>query len=116
MNGKWIDLKHFIELPNADKEVVIDKAVVEEVNNLPNIGELNAVVDPEFDVVERKDFTNIDVSIISDIDEGDSDKESEEDNAIFIGDRELDSQREYIKNFVISILPNLRLYQRTNEI
>jgi hypothetical protein len=35
---------------------------------LPNIEELNIVVDPEFDVVERKDFTNIDVSIISDSD------------------------------------------------
>jgi hypothetical protein len=83
--------------------------VVEKVNNLPNIEELNNVVDPEFDVVERKDFTDIDVSIISDIDESDSDKESEEDNAIFIGDGDLDSQREYVKNLVISILPNLRL-------
>jgi hypothetical protein len=108
MSGKWIDLKHFIELSNVDKEVVIDKVVVE-VNNLPNVEELNVVVDPEFVVVERKDFTNTDVSIISDIDESDSDKENEEDNAIFISDGELDSQREYVKNIVISILLNLWL-------
>jgi hypothetical protein len=28
-NGKWIDLKHFIELPNVDKDVAVDKTVVE---------------------------------------------------------------------------------------
>jgi hypothetical protein len=50
---------------------------------LTNIEELNIVVDPESDVVKRKNSTNIDVSIISDTDESDSDKESEEDNAIF---------------------------------
>jgi hypothetical protein len=93
MNEKWIDLKHFIELPNVDKDVVVDKTVVEKINNLPNIEELYIVVDPEFGVVERKDFTNIDVSIISYTGESDSDKESEEDDAIFIGDGELDSQR-----------------------
>jgi hypothetical protein len=48
-----------------------------------------------FDVVEKKDFTNTDASIINDTDESDSDKDSEEDNAIFINDRELDSQRKY---------------------
>jgi hypothetical protein len=109
VNGKWIDVKHFIELSNVDKDVVVDKTVVEKVNNLPNIEELNIVVNPKFDVVERKNFTNIDVSIISDIDENDSNKESEEDNAIFIGNEELDSQREYITNLVITILSNLGL-------
>jgi hypothetical protein len=53
---------------------------------------LTIIVDPEFDVVERKDFTNIDASIISDTDESNLDNEIEEDNAIFIGDGELDSQ------------------------
>jgi hypothetical protein len=76
---------------------------------LPNIEELNIAVDPEFDVIKRKDFMNIDVSIISDIDERYSDKESGEDNAIFIGDGEFDSQREYFKNFVIAIFPNVGL-------
>jgi hypothetical protein len=78
---------------------------------LPNIEELNIVVDLEFDVIERKDFMNIDVSIISGIDERYSDKESEEDNAVFIGDGEFDSQREYFKNFVIVIFPNVELWQ-----
>jgi hypothetical protein len=55
---------------------------------------------------------NIDVSIISDIDESDSDKTSEEDNVIFICDGELDSQREYVKNLVIPIFPNLRYIAR----
>jgi hypothetical protein len=36
VNGKWIDLRHFLELPNVDK-VIIYKTVVEKVNNLPNI-------------------------------------------------------------------------------
>jgi hypothetical protein len=103
------ELKHFIELSNIDKDIVVDKIVVEKVNNLPNIEELNIAVDPEFDVVERKDFMNIDGSIISDIIESDSDKESKEDNAIFIDDWKLDSQREYVKNLVISILLNLGL-------
>jgi hypothetical protein len=96
-------------LPTVDKDVIVDKTVIEKVNNLPNIEELNIVVFPELDVVERKDFTNIDVLIKSDTDESDSGKENEEDSAIFIGDRELESQREYIKNLVISILPNLGL-------
>jgi hypothetical protein len=74
VNGKWIDLKYFIGLPNVDKDVVIDKTVVEKVNNLPNIEDVNIVVDPEFDVVEREDFTNINVSIMSDTDESDSTK------------------------------------------
>jgi hypothetical protein len=91
VNGKWIKLKHFVELPNADKDAIVDKTVVEKDNNLPNIEELNIVDDPEFDPVKRKDFTNIDVSIISDTDESDSGKESEKDNAIFIGDGKLDS-------------------------
>jgi hypothetical protein len=105
VNGKLIDLKHFIESPNVDKDVVIDKTVIEKVNNLPNIEELNIVVDWEFDVTERENFTNIDVSIKSDTDESDSDKENEDDNAIFIDDGELDSQREYVKNLVIPHSP-----------
>jgi hypothetical protein len=84
VNGKWIDLKHVIELPNVNKDVVVDKTVVEKVNNLPNIEELNIIVIPEFNVVEKKNFTNIDGSIISDTDESDSDKESEEDNVILL--------------------------------
>jgi hypothetical protein len=79
---------------------------------LPNIEELNIVVGLEFDVVERKDSTNIDLSIISDIDESDSGKENKEDNAIFIYNEELDSQRKYVKNLVILIHQNLELYQR----
>jgi hypothetical protein len=73
-------------------------------------------VDQEFDVVERKDFTNIVVSIISDTDESDSDKENEEDNAMFIRGRDLPSQREYITNLIIPILPNLELYERKVEV
>jgi hypothetical protein len=94
VNGKWIDLKYFIELSNVDKDAVVDKTVIEKVNNLSNIEELNIIDDPEFDVVERKDFTNIDVSIISDTDKSNLDKESKEDNAVFISNEELDSQRE----------------------
>jgi hypothetical protein len=75
-------------LLNDDKDVVVDKTVVEKINNLLNIEELNIVVDPKFDVVERKNFTNIDVLMISD-----SDKESKKDNSTFIGDRELVCQR-----------------------
>jgi hypothetical protein len=59
---------------------------------------LNVVVDPKFDAVKRKDFTNINVSIINDTDESDSCKKSEEDNAIFIDEGEFDSQREYVKS------------------
>jgi hypothetical protein len=81
-----------------------------------NIEELNIVVDPEFNVIERKDFTNNDVSIISDIDESDSDKESEEDNAIFIGDGELECQREYVKNLAISHPPESRVIAGENEV
>jgi hypothetical protein len=44
-NGKWIDLKHFIELPNVDMDIVVDKTVVEKVYNLPNIEKLNIVID-----------------------------------------------------------------------
>jgi hypothetical protein len=109
VNGKWIELEHFVELPNADKDAIVDKTVVEKVNNLPNIEELNIVADPEFDVIERKDVRNIDVSIISDTDESDSDNQSKEDNTIVIGDIELDSQNEYVKNLVIPILLNLGL-------
>jgi hypothetical protein len=105
VNGKWIDFKHFIELSNVDKDVAVDKTVVEKVNNLPNIEELNFAVDLEFNIVERKDFTNINVSIISDIDESDLDKENEDDCAIFISNGKLDSQREYIKNLVIPNTP-----------
>jgi hypothetical protein len=47
--------------------------------------------DLEFDVFERKNVTNIEVSIISGTDESDLDKESEEDNTIFIDEGKLDS-------------------------
>jgi hypothetical protein len=57
-NGKWIDLKGFIELPNVVKEVIVEKTEVEKANNLPSIEELNIIVDREFDMVERKDFIN----------------------------------------------------------
>jgi hypothetical protein len=53
---------------------------------------------------------NIDVSIISDKNEKYLDKENKEDNAIFIGVGEFDSQREYFKNFVIAIFPNVELW------
>jgi hypothetical protein len=76
---------------------------------LQNIEELKISIDLKFNVAERKDFMNIDVSIISDTDKTDSDKESEKDTAIFIGDGKLDSQREYVKNLAIFILPNLWL-------
>jgi hypothetical protein len=115
VNGKWIDLNHFIELSNVDKDAVVDKTVVEKVNNLHNIEKLNIVVDPEFDVVERRDFTNIDVSIMSDTDESDSDKESGEDNALFIDDGELDNQIEYVR---ILSSPSSRIwdYSRGSEV
>jgi hypothetical protein len=35
---------------------------------------LNIVVDPEFYIIERKDSTNNDISIISDPDESDSER------------------------------------------
>jgi hypothetical protein len=41
--------------------------------------------------------------------EYESDKEKDEDNAIFVGDGAKDEQREYIKNLVIHILQNLGL-------
>jgi hypothetical protein len=44
VDGKCIDLKRFIELSNVDKDVVVDKTVVEKVNNLPIVEELNIVV------------------------------------------------------------------------
>jgi hypothetical protein len=70
---------------------------------------LNIIVDPEFDVVERRDFSIIAGSIINDADESDSDKQNEEDNVIFIGNGKLDSQREYVINLVTLILMNLML-------
>jgi hypothetical protein len=75
---------------------------------LSNIEELNIVVDQEFDAVERKDFTNINVSIISNTVESDLDKENDENNAILLVLKNW-IVREYVKNLVITILPNLVL-------
>jgi hypothetical protein len=60
VNGKWTDLKHFVELPNEDKDVIVDKTLIEKANNLPIVEELNCIGEPEFDREKRSDFTNID--------------------------------------------------------
>jgi hypothetical protein len=71
----------------VDKDVIVDKTAMENVNNLPIVEELNVIVEPEFDVEKISDFTNIDTSIASDVEEGG------ENNAIFVGDGAEDEQR-----------------------
>jgi hypothetical protein len=42
-----INLKHFIERPNLDKDIILEENVIHSINNLPEAVERNMIVDPD---------------------------------------------------------------------
>jgi hypothetical protein len=85
-NRKWVDLKHFIELLNVDKEVV--KKIV----NLSSEEEIDKPVDEEVDLNRGIDLTAVDKSLLNNL--NDSDSEREENENIFNSDDKEKEQRE----------------------
>jgi hypothetical protein len=47
VNGKLINPKHFIDLPNVGKDIILEKNVVHSINILSEADERNIIVEPD---------------------------------------------------------------------
>jgi hypothetical protein len=104
-------LKHFIELPNQYKAVILEKSLVKQILNSPSADEMNIVdeKDPEEEKKEVNVYVMIDESFAREVEDKDIEKVGSEDDSILSNDCEQEKFREYSKNLVISILQNLGL-------
>jgi hypothetical protein len=101
------NLKNFIELPDADHEVVVEKEVMDLLKNEPSREENNLVIIDDDDKEEEavKGNVNIkvkvDASSMAETDTGDCEAESEEDEVILVGNGESDEMRRYATKLFI---------------
>jgi hypothetical protein len=90
-NGRYVNPKHFIELPNPDVDIVLEKNVIEVMSNLPIADERNIIVEPtkkevmEYNKKPTLDvlLTFVDASDTSTTSYRDSETEASEDNDVF---------------------------------
>jgi hypothetical protein len=55
VNGKLINSKHFIKLPNVDKDIILEKNIINSINNLPEVDERNIIVDHDPENEKKSD-------------------------------------------------------------
>jgi hypothetical protein len=111
-NDKLINPKHFIIIPNLDRDVVLEKNVMQTIANLPETDELNIVIEPEVEPKPKETFLVVGVDDSNDSETSDGEEESEVmgNNSIFDGHSKRIDQIEYVKNVCIPGLPNLELW------
>jgi hypothetical protein len=98
-------LKNFIELPNADLDVVVEKETLNLLNNEPPQEENNIAIidDDEEPVTITSEIVKVkvDVSSAAETDLEDRKPESEEDEGILIGDGDEKGMRKYTTEICI---------------
>jgi hypothetical protein len=99
-------LKNFIELPNKDEDVVLEKEKVNLLNNLPPQEESNIVTIDEEDEVNNSvegSITTVivDISSMSETENEDIEAESENDDSVLVGDGEPREMRKYATEICI---------------
>jgi hypothetical protein len=120
INGKLINPKHFITLPDVDRDIVLEKNIVRSINHFPETVESNIVVElepeekPDPDRNDDALVVHVDDSYSSEVDDVDVDSEAVEDNSIFDHDGVESDQLEYVKNLCIPFLLNLGLWLGKN--
>jgi hypothetical protein len=107
IKDKLCDLKQFIELPNQDKDVVVEKKMIQLIDNSPSADEMNIIVehDPESEEKGINMCVSVDDSFASEIEDIDTEKERSEDESILNYDGETEKFQEYTKNLVIPHSP-----------
>jgi hypothetical protein len=98
--GRPVKLKNFIELPNQDHDVVIEKEGFESLKNEPPLEERNILVEEE-EAVEGYRNVKVDDSHTDFTDNNDSDVKSDESDAILVEDGEAKDVRDYATNICI---------------
>jgi hypothetical protein len=102
------NLKNFIDLPNLDKDIIIEKNVEEQLKNGAEEEEFGYAVITEVDVRDEKEGlfvegekVEVDDSIASSTDFDESEPEIAEDEQVLICDGESKLNREYTSNCCI---------------
>jgi hypothetical protein len=110
------NLNNFIELPNADADVVVSKRIIKMLKNEADEEEKDIVVkviekekDEEQDEVvqEGVKVVDIDDSIEAAVEAGETEAECIEDVGILVSDGEEEVIREYVNNMCAPVLRNL---------
>jgi hypothetical protein len=104
--GKSKNLKNFIELPNQDHDIVVEKEVFEKLKNEPPREERNILVEEE-QAIEGCRNGRVDDPQAALTDKDDSEAENEENDAVLVGDGNEKDTREYATN--ICIPPSRRI-------
>jgi hypothetical protein len=107
VKDKLINPKHFITLPDVDRDIVLEKKFILSINHIPETVESNIVVElkpeekPDSDRNDDALVVHVDDSYSSEVDNDDVDSEAVEDNSIFYHDGAGSDQLEYVKNLCI---------------
>jgi hypothetical protein len=103
-NSKIINPKYFITLPDLDRDVVLEKNVIQSITNLHEADESDIIVEPEPELETKKSvlIEGVDVSSSNEINDDDEEAEVVESNSIFDNDDLSSDQSEYAKNICIT--------------
>jgi hypothetical protein len=109
------NLKNFIELPNADADVIVVKIIIKMMKNEADKEEKDIVVKVIEKEKEKEDevvqdgvkVVDIDDSIEAAVEAGETEAECIEDVGILVSDGEEEVIREYVTNLCVPVLRNL---------
>jgi hypothetical protein len=105
VNHKLVDPQHFITLPDANRDIVLEKNIIRSFNHIPEVEGSNILDEQEpeidHDPKEKALIVNVDDSYSSEVSDGDAGSETVENNSIFYNDGEENVPSEYVKNMCI---------------